>query len=160
MKVRKFIISLLRALTFILIIPLLCYSCDKDDCTGKITIPYSLLESFGGIGCSNDINDNTSGMNYVVVDQATKESLLECDTLPQIDFNKYVLLIGSFESELDLSFKSQAVIRDCETRLVTYRISFDSDGIDTSMLVEYHAIIPKVPDGYVIDFEIEVWQPN
>ena len=160
MKVRKFMRSLQGTLPFILFFPILIGSCGKDDCTGKITIPYSLLESFGGIGCSNDINDNTRGMNYVVVDQATMESLLECDTLPQIDFNKYVLLIGSFESELDLSYKSQAVIRDCETRFVTYRISYDSEGIDTAMLVDYHAIIPKVPDGYVIDFEIEVWQPN
>ena len=86
------------------------------------------------------------------------ESLLACDTLPKIDFDKYVLLIGSYESETDLSYKHQAVIRDCETLMVTYRISYDSEGIDTSMLVDYHAIIPKVPEGYIIDFAIEVWQ--
>ena len=152
--------SLQIALPVIIIIPLLCYSCDRDDCTGKTTISYSLLETFGGAGCGIEINENTRGVNYVVVDQTTMESLLICDTLPQIDFNKYVLLIGSFESDFDLSFKSQAVIRDCSTKMVIFRISYDSEMTDTSMLVDYHAIIPKVPEGYVIDFEIEVWQLN
>ena len=152
--------SLLKALLVILIISLHFWSCDKDDCTGKTTISYSLLETFGGGGCGIDINDNTRGLNYVVLDQTTLESLLLCDTMPQIDFNKYVLLIGSFESDVDLSFKSQAVIRDCDTQMVIFRISFESENTDTSMLVDYHAIIPKVPDGYVIDFEIEVWQLN
>jgi hypothetical protein len=88
------------------------------------------------------------------------ESLLVCDALPRIDFNKYVLLIGSFESDVDLSFKNQAVIWDCNTQMVIYRISFESGQTDTSMLVDYHAVIPKVPDGYVIDFEIDVWHLN
>lgn len=149
-----------KAFLLFLILPLLIFSCGKDDCSGKTTISYTLLEAFGGVGCGIDLNDNTRGKNYVVVDQATMESLLACDTLPDIDFNKYVLLMGSYESEIDLSYKSQVVIRDCETQMVTYMISYDTEGIDTSVLVDYHAIIPRVPDGYVIDFAIEVWQMN
>jgi hypothetical protein len=152
--------SFQRILPAILIIPLIVLSCNKDDCTGKITIPFSHLESFGGAGCGIDINEFTRGLNFVVVDQATMESLLACDTLPRIDFDKYILLIGSFESDVDLSFKNQAVIRDCNTQMVIYRISFESEHTDTSMLVDYHAVIPKIPDGYVIDFEIDVWQVN
>ena len=147
-----------RAILLLLIFPVLIFSCGKDDCSGKTTISYTQLDAFGGVGCGIGLNDNTRGINYVVVDQATMESLLVCDTLPDIDFNRYVLLLGSFESQTDLSYKSQAVIRDCETQMVIYRISYDSKGIDTSMLVDYHAIIPRVPEGYVIDFEIEVWQ--
>jgi len=133
------------------------YSCNND-CTGKTTISYSTIESFGGTGCGININDNTRGINYVIVDQITMESLLSCDSMPQIDFNNYVLLLGSYESDTDLSFKSQAVIRDCETQMIIFKISYDSQGIDTSMLVDYHAIIPKAPDDYIIDFAIEIWQ--
>ena len=147
-------------LLLFLILNLLLFSCGKDDCSGKTTISYSLLEAFGGVGCGIGLNDDTRGINYVVVDQATMESLFICDTLPEIDFNKYVLLLGSFESQIDLSYKSQAVIRDCKAQMVIYRISYDTEGIDTSVLVDYHAIIPRVPEGYVIDFEIEVWQMN
>ena len=148
----------MKTRTFILIVLVLLYACNKDDCTGKTTISYSYLEEFGGIACGLDTSEYSAGQNFVVVNAPTMEVLLACDTLPEIDFDKYVLLIGSYESDTDLSYKSQAVIRDCETLMVTYRISFDSEGIDTSMLVNYHAIIPKVPEGYVIDFAIEIWQ--
>ena len=137
---------------------LLLFACNKDDCTGKTTISYATLEDFGGVSCGLDTSAFGAEMNFVVVDNPTMENLLGCDSLPEIDFGKYTLLIGSYKSETDLIYKSQAVIRDCETRMVTYQISYDSEGIDTSMLVNYHAIIPRVPDGYVIDFAIEIWQ--
>jgi hypothetical protein len=43
---------------------------------------------------------------------------------------------------------------------VTFRISYDSEQKDTSMLVDYHAVIPKIPDDYEITFEIQTWQIN
>jgi hypothetical protein len=146
-----------RILITILILSVLLHSCNND-CNGKTTISYSTIEGFGGTECGIDFSDKPPGINYVVVDQITMESLLSCDSLPQIDFNNYVLLLGSYESDIDLSFKSQAVIRDCETQMIIFKISYDSRGTDTSMLVDYHAIIPKAPEDYIIDFAIETWQ--
>jgi hypothetical protein len=135
-------------------------SCKKDECTGKITISYQTFESFGGIDCGIIIDDQSKGFNFMVDDQAGFESFVECSALPDIDFEKYTLLLGSYESDKDLTYKSQAVIRDCETQTVTFRISYDTEQKDTSMLVEYYAIIPKIPDDYEVQFEIQTWQIN
>ena len=43
---------------------------------------------------------------------------------------------------------------------MTYRISYETMQHDSSMLVEYHAVIPKVPDDYEVRFEIQTWQIN
>lgn len=138
----------------------LAESCKKDECTGKITISYQTLEAFGGIDCGLIIDEQSKGFNYVIDNQAGLESRVECSTLPDIDFEKYTLLLGSYESDQDLAFRSQAVIRDCETMTMTFRISYDSEQKDTSMLVDYHAVIPKIPAEYEVQFEIQTWQIN
>lgn len=138
----------------------LSVSCKKDECTGRITISYQTLEAFGGIGCGIIIDESSKGLNYVIDNQNGLESLVDCTTLPVIDFDKYVLLLGSYESDQDLAYKSQAVIRDCETKTVTYRISYNSEQKDTTMLVDYHAVIPKIPAEYEVEFEIQTWQIN
>lgn len=135
-------------------------SCKKDECTGKITISYQTLEAFGGIDCGIIIDEQSKSLNYVIDNQSGLESFVECTTLPVIDFEKYTLLLGSYESDKDLAYRSQAVIRDCETMTVTFRISYDSEQKDTSMLVDYHAVIPKIPADYEVQFEIQTWQIN
>ncbi len=135
-------------------------SCKKDECTGKTTISYQSLEAFGGVDCGIIINEQSRGLNFVVDNQAGLESFVECTTLPVIDFEKYTLLLGSYESDRDLSFRSQTVIRDCETMILTFRISYDTQQKDTSMLLDYHAVIPKVPADYEVQFEIQTWQNN
>jgi hypothetical protein len=149
----------MRVLYLILYILLVLQGCTKGDCTGKTTISYSTIEDFGGVGCGLDTSGfATSNMNYIVLDELTMQSLLACDELPGINFDDYTLLIGSYRSDTDLSYRDQAIIRDCEAGLVTYQISFESEGLDTIMLVHYHAVIPRVPDGYITDFTIKVWQ--
>ena len=148
------------SITIFLLLAGLTESCKKDECTGKITISYQTFDVFGGIDCGIIINEQSKGLNYVIDNQAGLESLVECTTLPDIDFEKYTLLLGSYESDKDLAYRSQAVIRDCETMIVTFRISYDSEQKDTSMLVDYHAVIPKIPDDYEVQFEIQTWQIN
>ncbi len=148
------------SISIFLLLAGLAESCKKDECTGKITISYQTFDDFGGIDCGIIINEQSKGLNYVIDNQAGLESLVECTTLPDIDFEKYTLLLGSYESDKDLAYRSQAVIRDCETMTVTFRISYDSEQKDTSMLVDYHAVIPKIPDDYEITFEIQTWQIN
>ncbi len=148
------------SITIFLLLAGLAESCKKDECTGKITISYQTFEVFGGIDCGNIINEQSKGLNYVIDNQAGLESLVECTTLPDIDFEKYTLLLGSYESDKDLAYRSQAVIRDCETMIVTFRISYDSEQKDTSILVDYHAVIPKIPADYEVQFEIQTWQIN
>jgi hypothetical protein len=153
---KKFIFSIA---TFTLLAGL-AGSCKKDECTGKITISYQTLEAFGGIGCSIVIDDENKSANYVIDSQMGLESLVGCNSLPDIDFEKYTLLLGSYESDKDLAYKSQAIIRDCETMTMTFRISYDTEKKDTSMLVDYHAVVPKIPDDYEVQFEIQTWQIN
>jgi hypothetical protein len=148
------------SITIFLLLAGLAESCKKDECTGKITISYQTFDDFGGIDCGIIINEQSKGLNYVIDNQAGLESLVECTTLPDIDFEKYTLLLGSYESDKDLAYRSQAVIRDCETMTVTFRTSYDSEQKDTSMLVDYHAVIPKIPDDYEVQFEIQTWQIN
>ena len=147
-------------ITIIFFLGALGGSCKKDECTGKITISYQTLDAFGGVECGNIINEQTRGLNFRVDDQAGLETLVECNTLPVIDFENYTLLLGSYESDQDLAFRSQAVIRDCESMTLTFRISYDTQQKDTSMLVDYHAVIPKVPADYELQFEIQTWQNN
>ena len=147
-------------ITVLVLLAGLAESCKKDECTGQITISYQTLEAFGGIYCGFVIDEQNKGLNYVIDNQAGLESLVECSTLPDIDFEKYTLLLGSYESDKDLAYRSQAVIRDCETMTVTFRISYDSEQKDTSMLVDYHAVIPKIPAEYEVQFEIQTWQIN
>lgn len=147
-------------ITVLVLLAGLAESCKKDECAGKITISYQTLEAFGGIDCGFIIDEQNKGLNYVIDNQAGLELLVECSTLPDIDFEKYTLLLGSYESDKDLAYRSQAVIRDCETMTVTFRISYDSEQKDTSMLVDYHAVIPKIPGEYEVQFEIQTWQIN
>jgi hypothetical protein len=152
--------NLKTTLALIITLPVLAGSCKKDECTGRITISYQTFENFGGTDCGIIINDQSRGVNYMIDSQTGLESHVECTTLPVIDFEKYTLLLGSYESDKDLAYRQQAVIRDCETLILTFRISYDSEQRDTSMLVDYHAIIPKIPDDYEVEFEIQVWQMN
>jgi len=153
---KKFLLSI----SIFVLLASLAESCKKDECTGKITISYQTLDAFGGIDCGIIIDDQSKGLNYMIDSQAELESFVECTTLPDIDFEKYTLLLGSYESDEDLAYKSQVIIRDCETMTVTYRISYDTEQKDSSMLVDYHAVIPKIPDEYEITFEIQTWQLN
>jgi hypothetical protein len=148
------------SLAMLFLLAAMAGSCKKDECTGEITLSYQTFEAFGGMACENIINDETKGLNYVIDGQAGLESLVECSTLPVIDFDTYTLLLGSHQSEKDLTYTDQTVIRDCETKTVTYRISYESMQQDSSMLVEYHAVIPKVPDDYEVRFEIQTWRIN
>jgi hypothetical protein len=147
-------------ITVLILLAGVAESCKKDECTGKITISYQTLEAFGGIDCGFIIDEQSKGLNYVIDDQAGLESRVDCSTKPDIDFEKYTLLLGSYESDQDLAFRSQAIIRDCETMTVTFRLSYDSEQKDTSMLVNYHAVIPKIPAEYEVQFEIQTWQIN
>jgi hypothetical protein len=135
-------------------------SCKKDECTGKITISYQTLETFGGLDCGIIINEQTKGLNYVIDNQAGLEAHVECSSLPDINFDTYTLLLGSYESDIDLAYRSQTVIRDCETMTVTFSISYDTEKNDTSMLVDYHAVVPKIPADYEVQFEIQTWEVN
>ena len=153
---KKFLISI----TVLGLLAGLAESCKKDECTGKITISYQTVEDFGGIDCGIIIDEQNKGINYLIDNQVGLESLVECSTLPDIDFEKYTLLLGSYESDKDLAYRSQAVIRDCETMTLTFRISYDSEQKDTSMVVDYHAVIPKIPAEYEVQFEIQTWQIN
>ena len=79
----------------------LAESCKKDECAGKITISYQTLEAFGGIDCGFIIDEQNKGLNHVIDNQAGLESLVECSTLPDINFEKYTLLLSSYESDKD-----------------------------------------------------------
>ena len=156
-------INMKNSFLYILVILILAVTvgaCKKDECTGKITISYQTLDAFGGEGCGIIINEETRGFNFVIDNQAALESFVECTTLPDIDFEDYTLLLGSYESDQDLAYRNQAVIRDCETMTLTFRISYDTQQKDTSMLVDYHAVIPKIPSDYEVQFEIQTWQNN
>jgi hypothetical protein len=138
---------------------LLLIRCENDgDCKEVITVPHAYLKDFGATeNCGLDFSVAAADSNYLINNESYYEELINCqDSI--LDFTEYVLLAGSREFDTTVVKTNQAAIRNCKDRTLTYRISFEvTDTVDTRFY-QYHAIIPKIPDGYQIAFEIVVWR--
>jgi len=134
-------------------------SCERDgDCKEVITIPFLYMKDFGGDeNCGLDFTTAYPDSNYLITDESAYDELIDCrDSI--INFKEYVLLTGSHQFDTSVVIKRQAAIRNCKDRTFTYRISFQVTDTVETRFYQYHAIVPKIPDDYLISFEIEIWQ--
>lgn len=138
---------------------MLFMKCERDgDCKEVITVPYNYLKDFGGTDdCGLDFTMADADSNYLINYEEYYEELIDCqDSL--LDFTKFVLLAGSRQFDTTVILKSQAAIRDCRDHTFTYRISFEVTDTVETRFHQYHAVIPKIPEDYLVSFEIVVWR--
>ena len=90
---------------------------------------------------------------YQIDDQQTFEKLVNCNcATPEFNFRDYTLLMGYFFTpNYKATITKQDVKIDCYQfeQHLSYRVYVDIVSSDTvRFLVQYHAVIPKLPEGF------------
>jgi len=81
---------------------------------------------------------------------------LDCDTakLPDIDFNKYTVLINKTSGTGCSVVYNRTIIKDTQKKKIIYKISAEYSG-NCKMLIGNRnwAFVPKIPDDYKVEFQ-------
>ena len=97
---------------------------------------------------------------YVIQDQAAFDTLVECNCYSfDFNFSEYSLIIGYFYSGLGpAEFAKQEVSLDCSIseQYVMYHVYIDlfDNKQSESRLIQYNAIVPKLPEGLMVRNEV------
>ncbi len=157
MKIKIIIFGLL--FTFLI-------SCDKEgdllDITSECEFHDNILSTcfYGRPNSEYDefvFRDNDSFQEFGDIVRIYPANL-NCDTatLPSIDFSKYSLLTMSTNGGGCSATYQRKVLKDTENRKIIYQISVDYEGTCEMLLGSRNwAIIPKISDGYTIDFKLK-----
>ena len=91
--------------------------------------------------------------NHVINSAAEYNALFNCPP-PPIDFDTNTLLIGKTVTTSGNSIKSQQVQQACNT--YTYTVEIQKGLTAVVQPTVYHALVPKLPAGAQVNFDIRV----
>ncbi|SHI82159.1 hypothetical protein SAMN05444280_106116 [Tangfeifania diversioriginum] len=141
MKTKK--IELLAS--FLLLLPicaaLLMSGCEKEEDEELTEIE---LLKFSDFGCENYTWNFKPGYsnNYYIINSQQKLSVyINSDCMPQIDFNEYVVIIGSKSFTTGVSLFEEKVEEN--NKKIVYTITFLTDLTTVASGAKYHTVIKK-----------------
>ena len=129
-------------------------SCSPD--TGPKEVSLMTLQDLEGpIDCS--LKDLSEENNYVIQKQSTFDDLIDCQGVSiDLNFENNTVLIGSFLTPNSGSVLSQSVFEDCQNQKYIYEVTISDGNFTTPTWVEFHAVVPKLPKGYIVDFNVQL----
>ncbi|MCF0056065.1 hypothetical protein LXL81_09885 [Dyadobacter sp. CY356] len=132
-------------------------SCKSDDpvvvaCSEGI-LNYEDLNSKSSLSAA--VLDTNSVVNLVITSQQQYERYI-ANRNQSIDFDSKMLLAGSYFTDSAAHVVSQLVTSDCGAGKVTYHVEVvrTKGVLTTRQHVEYFAIVPKLPDGTEVKFDV------
>ncbi len=133
------------------------YSCKSDDpavvaCSEGV-LKYEDLSSKSALSAA--VLDTNSIVNLVITSQKQYERYI-ANRDQSIDFDSKMLLAGSYFTDSAAHVASQLVTSDCGAGKVIYHIEVvrTKGDFTTRQHVEYFAIVPKLPDGTEVKFDV------
>jgi len=141
MKTKK-----LKLLTsFLLLLPLcavmLAFGCEKEEDEELTEIE---LLKFSDFGCENytwNFKPGYSNNYYIINSQQELSNYINSDCMPQIDFNEYVVIIGSKSFTTGVSLFDEKV--EGNNKKIVYTITFLKNDATVASGAKYHAVIKK-----------------
>lgn len=133
------------------------YSCKSDDpvvvACSEGTLAYQELNPASGLSAA--VLDTNSVVNLVITSQQQYERYI-ANRNQDIDFGSKMLLAGSYFTDSAAHVVSQLVTSDCGAGKLTYHVEVvRTKGVFTTRQhVEYFAIVPKLPDGTQVKFDV------
>lgn len=142
----------------ILMVSIVIFSCNNDDgvCT-DINVSTTSLES--EYGCTNtkyQMDIDLSNDFMIIRNQADFNALVTGSCLPSIDFDTYDLVIGKQSFASGNTSIEYLLVEDCETANQNLTVTFYQNATAVAPNLTYHALIPKLDDGQVLNVEIVV----
>ena len=116
--------------------------CEKEDKTGEFSSKE--LFKFSDFGCENLIWNFKAGYSnnyYVINSQQELNIYISSDCNPQIDFNKYFVIIGSKSFTTGVSLLDEKVEEN--NKEIVFTISFLTHLTTVAQGIKYHAVIKK-----------------
>ena len=147
-----------------------CEESEKNYCTemdrseGPLPIKTFAELSGDSIDCFLKVTEEASYIDpifYVIRDQAALDTLVECNSYDfEFNFKDYSLLIGYFFYSAfgSAEYAKQEVTLNCSIveQYLMYHVTVDIFDYDQSKstLIQYNAIIPKLPEGLRVANEV------
>ena len=133
---------------FLLLLPL-CVALFGSGCEKEEDEELTEIEllKFSDFGCENYSWNFKPGYydNYFVISsQQELSNYINSDCTPQIDFNEYVVIIGSKSFTTGVSLFEEKVEEN--NKKIVYTITFLTDFTMVASSAKYHAVIKKTSD--------------
>ena len=150
----------MKKLLLILLMVILYCSCEKKDeivdITNQCIFPEDNYKPCYSISADTIIIQDTN--TYYNVFNTNNLTNYNCDTvsLPDIDFNTYSLLgILTIGSGCSADYKRK-IFKDISNKKIIYSISIEYSGLCEMLIYNWNfTLVPKVPDEYTVDFQLE-----
>jgi hypothetical protein len=159
----------ITSLVFLLLFPS-CEEIEVNYCTemdrSEGPLPFKTFAELSNdsIDCVLNVTEEASYIDpifYVIRDQAAFDTLVQCNCYDfEFNFKDYSLLIGYFYYSAfgSAEFAKQEVTLNCSIvdQFLMYHVTVDVFDYDQSKstLIQYNAIVPKLPEGLRIGNEV------
>ncbi len=142
----------MKKLYIVVVVCFILYGCDADDQCTPAVIGISNLEIEHG--CENtkfELDIDISNDYRIIHSQDDFLNLVQGSCMPQIDFNKYDLVIGKKTIAKINNSIVYSMIRNCDDEKLYLEVIFNQSETITNQELTYHALIPKLSqDGMLI----------
>lgn len=139
MKTKKFKLHVITLLLLPFCAALLGTGCEKEEDEELTEIE---LLKFSDFGCENytwNFKPGYSNNYYIINSQQELINYINSDCMPQIDFNEYVVIIGSKSFTTGVSLFDEKVEEN--NKKIVYTITFLTDLTMVASGAKYHAVI-------------------
>ncbi len=147
----------LRYSSLLLLFVITFTACNPDDepCDQGLIETVSLEEAYACSDTPNTIQLPIENDFIIISEQFWFDSLVTGFCQPEVDFEKYDLIIGSRQLNRGLNGISYFYNRACPGRRYELRVLFDLNAEVVSPIVTYHVLVPKIGENEAVDVSIE-----
>jgi hypothetical protein len=153
--------NILKALTILLTSTALSSSCQKEDVVQKCEgdnaqqIETFYNDEFENIPCSvQNINTDDKVVDLVIKTQADYKKYFTCSTqLPDVDFEKYIILAGRYRHNQCAVFDNQQVLM-CDDKIF-YKVRMLVQDCQAITNVYYVTVIERKYENVPVIFDIK-----
>lgn len=119
--------------------------CEKSDENQEFS--EKKFFKFSDFGCENipwHLKQGFANNHYVITSQQELEKYIEIDCSPQIDFTKYIVILGSKSFTTGATIYNES-IEESSSKII-YTVTFLTDISTVAIGLSYHVVIKKTPE--------------
>jgi hypothetical protein len=117
---------------------------NEEPCETTTTIPTNLEGEYGCVNTKNLMQISLNDTYRIIQSQSEFNSLVTGSCLPNIDFNKYALIIGKKALRNGNRSIAYSLTRDCINNKMILNVTITNDLSATAPNITYHALVPKL----------------
>ncbi|MGQ7868297.1 hypothetical protein [Sunxiuqinia sp. sy24] len=141
--------------TFLMLFALMGAGCEKENTIENEDLMPVEVFKFSDFGCENipwHLKQGYANNHYVITSQQELEKYVEIDCSPQIDFTKYIVILGSKSFTTGATIYSESV--EESSSKTKYTITFLTDISTVAIGLSYHVVIKKTLGEDVKNIEV------